>query len=240
MAEISLQVAALIASFFQSVVGIGFGMVAGPVVLMVLNDPAAVMISTLLSWLIALVLLPSLRQGTDWQMLQRLAIGAAFGLPFGLALLAFASISGLKLIAGLVIGGLTAAMTFGLPGVRTPGTRIDYLFGILGGIFGGCLAIPGPPAVMRMNGLGYPKATTRATMVTFFCLIWPIIFTGQWTVIGLTLATLWNTLTLIPATLTGVFIGNWAASRVSERFFRNLVLVFLCGTSVSLLVDAVL
>ncbi len=240
MAEILLQVAAFVAPFFQSVVGIGFGMVAGPVVLMVLDDPAAVVISTLMSWLIAVVLWPSLRRGADWAMLKRLAVGAAFGLPFGLALLVFAGIAGLKLIAGLVIGGLTAAMVFGLPGVRTPGRGMDVAFGVLGGVFGGCLAIPGPPAVMRMNGLGYPKAVTRATMVTFFCCIWPVIFAGQWAVIGVSEATLWNALVLVPGVLTGVLVGNWAASRVSERFFRNLVLVFLCGTSVSLLVDAVL
>lgn len=240
MAEIALQAAALIAAFFQSVVGIGFGMVAGPVVLIVLDDPAAVVISTLLSWLIALVLLPSLRRGTDWPMLRRLAIGAALGLPLGLILLTVSSIGGLKLIAGLVIGGLTAAMIFGLPGVRTPGRNVDYLFGILAGLLGGCLAIPGPTAVMRMNGLGYPKATTRATMVMFFCCVWPVIFAGQWSVIGLNQTTIWNTLTLVPATLAGIFLGNWAVSRVSERFFRNLVLVFLCGTSISLLVDAIL
>ena len=57
--------------------------------------------------------------------------------------------------------------------------------------------------------------------------------------IGVTEATLWNALRLVPAVLAGVLAGNWAASRVSERFFRNLVLVFLCATSVSLLVDAV-
>lgn len=240
MSEIALQAAALIAAFFQSVVGIGFGMVAGPVVLIVLNDPAAVMISTLLSWLIALVLLPSLRKGADWPMLGRLTGGAVLGLPAGLLLLTVAGITGLKLIAGLVIGALTAAMVFGAPGVRVPGRGMDYLFGILAGIFGGCLAIPGPPAVMRMNGLGYSKATTRATMVMFFCLVWPLISLGQWGAIGISEATLWNTLKLVPGVLAGVLIGNWAADRVSERFFRNLVLVFLTATSISLLLGAIL
>ena len=239
MAEILLHVAAFAASFFQSAVGIGFGMVAGPVVLTVLNDPAAVVVSTLMSWLIALVLVPSLRRGTDWAMLRRLALGAALGLVPGLVLLSIAGIAGLKLIAGLVIGGLTAAMVFGLPGVKTPGRGGDLVFGAMAGMFGGCLAIPGPPAAMRMTGLGFPKARVRATMVSFFCCIWPVILAGQWAVIGITSETLWNAAMLVPAVLTGVLVGNWAASRVSERFFRNLVLVFLCGTSVSLLVDAV-
>lgn len=240
MSDIVLQIAALLAAFVQSTVGIGFGMIAGPVVLIVLNDPAAVVISTLLSWLIALALLPSLRTGTDWPMLWRLTLGALLGLPFGLALLGASGIGMLKLIAAVVIGGLTAAMIFGAPGVRTPGRAMDYLSGIIAGIFGGCLAIPGPPATLRLSGLGYPKAAVRATMVTFFCLIWPAIFAGQWAVIGVQAETLWNAAVLVPGVLAGVFAGNWAAGRVSERAFRNLVLAFLCATSVSLFANAVL
>ena len=153
MSDIVLQIAAFIAAFVQSTVGIGFGMIAGPVVLIVLNDPAAVVISTLLSWLIALALLPSLRTGTDWPMLWRLSAGAALGLPFGLALLGASGIGALKLTAAVVIGGLTLAMMFGLPGVRTPGRGMDYLFGIIAGMFGGCLAIQGPLFLWCGRGL---------------------------------------------------------------------------------------
>ena len=240
MEELILQVAAFVAAVFQSAIGIGFGMVAGPVVLIVLDDPAAVVISTLMSWLIALVLLPGLFRGADWAVLRRFGIGAALGLPFGLVLLALSSIAGLKLIAGVVIGGLTLAMVFGLPGVRTPGRGLDGLFGGLAGLFGGCLAIPGPPATMRMAGLGHSKMAIRATMVSFFCVVWPVILAGQWAVIGITAETLWNAVSLVPAVLAGLFVGNWVAAKVSERVFRNVVLVFLAGTSISLLVDAVL
>ena len=240
MSDIALQIAAFLAAFVQSTVGIGFGMVAGPVVLIVLNDPAAVVISTLLSWLIALALLPSLRSGTDWPMVWRLSAGAVLGLPLGLALLGASGISVLKLIAAVVIGGLTAAMVFGLPGMRSPARGLDYLSGFIAGIFGGCLAIPGPPASLRMSGLGFSKVKNRATMVTFFCMIWPAVFAGQWAVIGVSSQTLWNALVLVPGVLAGILAGNWAAKRISERVFRNLVLVFLCATSVSLFADAVL
>ena len=41
LGTLALHIAAALAAFFQSVTGIGFGMIAGPVILMVLNDPAA-------------------------------------------------------------------------------------------------------------------------------------------------------------------------------------------------------
>ena len=235
---ILLHAATAIAAFFQSVTGIGFGMVAGPVVLVVLDDPQAVVISTLMSWLISLVLFPFLWRGADTAMLRRLTLGAAMGLPAGLGLLAISDADALKLIAGVVIGLLTALMLFGAPGTRQPGRAGDMIFGGLGGVFGGCLAMPGPTAALRLGGLGIPKATVRATMVCFFVAIWPLIFAGQWATIGISSATAWNALSLVPATLAGLAAGNWAASRVSERLFRGMVFFFLIATSLSLLTNA--
>lgn len=238
MGDLLLHVASLVAAFFQSVTGVGFGMIAGPVILIVLEDPGAVVISTCLSWLIALCLFPLLRRGTDFPMLWRLLAGAAMGLPLGLWLWSIADIQMLKLMAGIIIGLLTAAMLFGAPGVRTPGLGGDLFFGALGGVFGGCLAMPGPTATMRMTGQGYDKVVTRATMVSFFMGIWPLVFTGQAITRGLEAATLLNAITLVPATLAGIVAGNWAASRVSEQVFRRLVMGVLILTSVSLLGNA--
>lgn len=233
--QVLLHAASLVASFFQSVVGIGYGMVAGPVVLLVLEDPTAVVISTLMSWLIAVALFPKLRRGADWPMMARLTVGAAIGVVPGALLLSVVDIDTLKLIAGLAIAALTASMVFGLPGARTPGRSGDVIFGVLAGAFGGCLAIPGPPAALRMTGLGHPKSVVRATMVCFFCAIWPMVLLAQTATLSIEAETFWNALRLVPATLAGVVVGNLVAEHVSERLFRNLVIVFLLAASVSLL-----
>lgn len=233
--QVLLHAAAALAAFFQSAVGIGFGMVAGPVILLVLEDPAAVVISTCMSWLIALILFPWLRQGTDWPMMGRLTLGAVLGVVPGALLLGSVGIDVLKAIAGLAIGALTLAMIFGLPGMDRPGRTGDVVFGLLAGAFGGCLAIPGPPAALRMTGLGYPKKTVRATMVSFFCVIWAMIIAAQMTVLTIPVQTFWNALMLVPATLGGLAIGNWAADKVSETVFRRMVIVFLLAAAISLL-----
>ncbi len=235
-----LHIAAGIAAFFQSVTGIGFGMIAGPFVLMVLDDPAAVVISTLMSWMIALVLFPVVRRDVNWSLTGRLIGGAALGLPIGLALLAVADIQTLKLGAGLAIAALTALMVFGAPGTDRPGLPGDLIFGGLGGVFGGALAMPGPTAAIRASALGHPKTTVRASMMGFFVGVWPMIFAGQWIAIGITQETLWNAAALVPATLAGLAVGNYAASRVSEGFFRRVVIVLLFATAISLLGDAIL
>lgn len=239
MADIVLHIASLVAAFFQSVTGVGFGMIAGPVILIVLEDPAAVVISTCLSWLVALCLFPFLRRGADVGIMLRLLAGAVAGLPVGLWIWGIADILTLKLIAGVTIGSLTAMMLFGAPGMRTPGLRGDLVFGALAGFFGGCLAMPGPTATMRMTGQGYDKTITRATMVSFFMCIWPLIFAGQTVTRSISMGTWINAGLLVPATLAGIVLGNYAAARVSETFFRRLVVGFLILTSVSLLADVV-
>lgn len=233
-----LHAAAGIAAFFQSVTGIGFGMIAGPFVLMVLNDPAAVVVSTLMSWLIALVLFPALRPGAEWRLVGRLAMGAALGLPAGLALLAVADVQVLKVVAGLAIAALTALMIVGAPGTGRQGLAGDLVFGGLGGLFGAALAMPGPTAAIRIAGLGHGKAAVRASMVGFFVGIWPFILAGQWLALGFGSDTLWNAAKLVPATLAGLAVGNWAAGRVSEGFFRRVVILLLIATSASLLGNA--
>ena len=239
MDTVLLQIATFAAAFAQAITGVGFGMIAGPVVLVVLDDPAAVLISSAMSWLISLVLWPMLYRGTDVAMLKRLLVGAVPGALIGLAAFAMMDVATLKLVAGLAIGALTCMMLFGAPGTTTPGRGGDMSFGGFGGFLGASLSMPGPPAALRMGGLGYDKRTVRATMVTFFVCVWPFLVAGQALAIGLTSETLWNAASLVPATLAGILGGNWAAARVSEAFFRRLVFGFLILTSLSLLGNAV-
>ncbi len=55
-----LNVAVFGASALQSATGIGFGVIAGPVLLVALNDGSAIQISIVLNLLIAAFLAPSL------------------------------------------------------------------------------------------------------------------------------------------------------------------------------------
>ena len=232
---IFLHAAAVLAAFFQSVTGIGFGMIAGPVILIVLDDPAAVVISTCMSALIAYVLFPFVRHGADWRLTGRFLLGAAICIPLGAALLAFANIAVLKLIAGGAIAALTLLMVFGVPGSSRPGLTGDLIFGGLGGLLGAALAMPGPIAALRVSGLGHKKVVVRASMVGFFVGVWPMILAAQWIALDLTLQSFRNAALLVPATLAGLAVGHYAAARVSESFFRRVVIILLFATSLSLL-----
>ncbi len=57
-----LGIAVFGASALQSATGIGFGIIAGPALLIVLNDGSAIQVSVMLNLLIALLLAPTLWQ----------------------------------------------------------------------------------------------------------------------------------------------------------------------------------
>ena len=98
-----LIIAAFGASALQSATGIGFGVIAGPALLIALNDGSAIQISVLLNLLIALLLGPSLWQKFDRQLLKFLFIGLAIGTPLGLYIYLHMNIALLKLFAGLTV-----------------------------------------------------------------------------------------------------------------------------------------
>lgn len=228
------------AAFLQGVTGIGFALIAGPVLLLALNDGVAAPITALLTLAISVLLLPGAWRAVDRTLFLRFITAALLALPLGFLLFAVASPTLLKLIAGLVIGGLTAAMITGASAASaSPGRAGDAAAGALGGALGGALSILGPPLSLRMTALGLPKAVNRGTVIAFFVASYPVVFAGQ-SLLGAGGAgdTAFRALAYAPATLLGAVAGQLAASRVSEAFFQRLVQLVLIAMAASLILDS--
>ena len=76
---LALHLAVFAAALLQAATGIGFGIIAGPIILMVMNSASAIQVSILLSLMIALMLAPSLYGRADKPLLARLLLGAMAG-----------------------------------------------------------------------------------------------------------------------------------------------------------------
>jgi len=240
-ADLALQGIVALAASMQAITGIGFAMIAGPFILLALDDGSAVQVTSALSLLIAALLAPGLRARIDWRMFWRLCIGSMIGLPFGLVLFLVVDLDLLKLIAGLTVGLLTALIIFAprhTGGGQRPESSADWAVAGISGFFGGCLAMPGPTAAARMNARNFDKTVTRATILAMFLFLYPIILVAHGIVIGGARDALMTSVGLAPGAIAGTLAGAFAASRVSERAFRNLVLVLLAATSATLLAAA--
>ena len=234
-----LGIAIFGASALQAATGIGFGVIAGPVLLIVLNDGSAIQVSVLLNLLIATILAPSLRQKADRRLLKSLLIGLAIGSPLGLLIFLQMDISLLKVFAGLVV---LFTLFLVLRGNRaSPSSEGDVAgrfeqvsVGVIAGIMGGSLAMPGPVPAAWMSARGFDKDTIRATILVMFIAAYTIALLLQFALANISMDTLMLTAMLAPPTLAGILVGHILSSRISEAVFRRLLLVILAFTTVFL------
>ncbi len=241
-ATIILHAAVLIAALLQAATGLGFGLLAGPVILLVLNSGSAIQISLVLSLLICVVLAPSLVRSVDRTLLKRVMLGSVAGLPLGILLFRAIDVGTLKLLAGGAVFYMVLTVT---GAIRLPETHGDAQrardlgTGVLSGLMSTSLAMPGPAVAARMAALAQPKHAIRATVLMTLTLSNIAAIGFQGALVGIAKETLLLTAFLAPATLAGVFIGRLAVGRISERGFRIIVSVLLAITSLSLIANAV-
>ena len=243
-----LNLAVFGAASVQAATGIGFGALAGPILLLTLGNAAAVQITIVLSLLIALVLAPSLRREADRLVLRRLLVGSVLGLPIGIVIYVNADVALLELLAGVAVLAMAiSVLAAGRPGAdqdpaRGPSKRLarggTLAVGVLSGLMSTSLAMPGPPAAAWMAGRNFPKTTVRSTVLTLFVPSYAAAAVLQAWVATTTLETLSIMAKLTPATLLGLLCGHVLTSRMSDMTFRRIVLLLLWATALGLLVSS--
>ena len=234
-----LNVAVFGAAALQSATGIGFGVIAGPVLLIALNSGSAVQISIILNLLIASILVPSLWQQADRQLLTRLLIGLAIGSPVGLLIFLNVDIAVLKAFAGLAVAYTLFLI---LRNNRAPShaptlaakNSEQISIGVLSGIMGASLAMPGPIPAAWMSARGFSKETIRATILMMFVFAYVVALALQFGLAGMGADTMRFAATLAPSTVIGILVGRSLVNRVTEQTFRYLLVIVLASTAIIL------
>lgn len=237
---IAVNIAVFAAAALQSATGIGFGIIAGPILLVVLNDSSAIQVSILLNLVIAGLLTPTLWHNVDRQLLWKLVLGLAVASPFGVLLFLAMDIVWLKIVAAIAVG-LTLVLTVRnhrQPVTASPagsGVAEKSMIGIIAGLMGGSLGIPGPVPAAWMSSKGYGKEAIRATILAMFVFSYTIALVLQMTMANINADTYITALVLTPATLTGILTGRWLSGRLTEQTFKVILLVVLTATIALLL-----
>jgi uncharacterized membrane protein YfcA len=230
-----LHLAAFGGAFLQSASGIGFGVIAGPVILIAMNDGAAIQVSILLSFLIAALLTPSLYKAADRVLLKPLVAATLFGAPLGILVFLAIEVALLKVLAGLAVAFMAAAASGVLPLRKRQGaSHWSIGAGAISGAMSAALAMPGPAIAAYMAASGRAKVTTRATVLILVAISYPIAFACQALAVGVPQDALSLSALLAPATLIGVALGRLAVPLISERVFRVVVVTVLCATALGL------
>ncbi|MBU0726973.1 MAG: sulfite exporter TauE/SafE family protein [Alphaproteobacteria bacterium] len=228
------------AAVVRAFTGFGFALLAIPALVLILPPTQVVPFIFILEIGISMILLPHLWREVDMRGLRWLLPGALIATPFGGLLLLALSAEALRLGIGLVVLSAALLMWRGLSFRKAPGPLAALATGGLSGILNGAAGIPGPPVVLFYLSTPAANAVSRASLIAYFAII---------DILGVAVAaynglvdgeTLRWVLWLVPATVLGSVIGQYAFRRANPGLFRPIVLLVLLATGLAGAVKAML
>ena len=238
--ELALVAAVFAASLLQAATGIGFGVIAGPVLLIVMGDSAAIQVSIVLSTIISLILCPGCIGLVSAPLLRPLIAGAVIGMAGGAALFAAASLEDLKWGAAVAVLAMAAMATGFLeryPLFRKDSPSRRVLVGAASGAMTATLAMPGPPVAAYATAIRRGKAEIRATVLVANLFFYPVALAMQGVASGLATHALPLCALLALPVIAGALAGHVAMKHVSERHFRWLITAVLVAAAALLMTN---
>lgn len=215
------------AALMQSTFGFGAGLIAMPLLTLVLGLQMATPLFALLLATMSAIVVFSNWQQVSWPAVQQLIVASAIGIPCGVLLLQFAPAGLIIRALGLFLIGFSIyrLMQWQLPSLTSP--YWAYACGFMAGVLGGAYNTNGPPIVLYGTAQQWPQQQFRATLLGYF------LPSGVITVITHAVAGLWQADTLqlylycLPALLSAIAIGQILNRRLPQANFDTALSVIV-------------
>ncbi|OSP56392.1 hypothetical protein BV911_03125 [Pseudoruegeria sp. SK021] len=222
----------------------GVGMLATPVLAMVMSPVQAASILLPILALQDLVSITSYRRAVAWPVVWKLVPGAALGILTGYLFAASLPQAFMALALGVI------SVVFGTRGfVRSSrdtgpgkaGSRVGgIIFGFISGLTSMIAHAGAPPFQMYVLPQKLSKDLFIGTTIIFFAMmnytkIIPYIVLGQ-----LDLSTLWASALLAPWAVASGLAGLWIVRRVNPKTFEKVIFGLLVAVGLKLIVDGLI
>ena len=249
-----------VASVSQAAIGFGFAVVATPFLLLVFNSRDVIQMSIMLSFLIALILTPKIKDQINYDMLKRLIIGSLLGVPVGLFFFAYVSLDVLKLTVSIVILALTFFLIsrwytakeepFAVgeepvpfsPSLKKwlqePEQRNEIFVGLCAGALTTSVGMPGVPLALYFAMNNTRKDIVRSTTLAFFIVVYIISMVSQALTVKISLSVVISSSYLIPAAVAGVYLGHILFDKIDQKMFQILTNIILIITGFYMLIKS--
>ena len=225
----------LLAGLIQGLTGFGGGLVAIPLLCLIMDVKIAVPLSILSGLVITTTMAYEFRLLLDWRKILPLLIGSIPGVFVGTVLLKQADHVVINRLLGLLlicISGLN--LTIKLRPINPP-IIWGYVAGFLSGSITASVGAGGPPAIIYATLNDWRKDEIKATLTGFFVLN-GYVTAAVHTFNGIITQ---NVLGYFVATLLFVLLGTFAGSRISGRINRRtylrIVYVLLMGLGIMMM-----
>ena len=234
-----LLLATFFASLVQSATGFGFALIAVPFFLIVLNSSDAIQVVIIITLITSIIHWLLIRKETTLDLLRWLFVGCTLGFPAGVLIYLQLELDALKmLIAVLIIlisihNGWQMFRKHGateLPDSREAKPVVLTVVGLTSGMMASSMAMPGPPLMLYLSSTALDKNQIRATMFAFFTFSYAGALIMQSIFVGVGRQSWEMSVTLTPVAILGLIVGQFLSKRISETYFKALVLAILLLT----------
>jgi uncharacterized membrane protein YfcA len=232
----------LLASFAGALVaglsGFAFGLVAASIWLYILDPLQTATLIIAFGLIVQGYSVWKLRRALDWRKLWPFVLGAALGVPVGVAILTWANPEHVRAGVGafLVLYSLYALFRPTVTPVKAGGALADASVGFLNGVLGGITGLAGILVTIWCGLRGWPKDVQRTVFQPVA--VATFLMSALW--IGAKGAITADTVKLfligLPALLAGTWLGLKLFGRLNEAAFRQVVLVLLLASGAMLIV----
>ncbi|PUB24318.1 hypothetical protein C8K30_10964 [Promicromonospora sp. AC04] len=226
-----LVLAILVGGVLQRVAGMGFGLVAGPFIVLLLGAREGVLFVNAVGAVMALVVLWRMLRGVDWRRYAWLAAASVTTSVPAALLMRDASSAALEVTVGLVV---VLAMTLALVTSRLRGARRPFsenarwpllVTGVASGFGSVAAGIGGPPLAVYSVLDRWDPRRFAATAQPFFMTNALAAIAAKVTVGDVVLPAFpwWAWLIVAAALFGGVWLGELLAGRVSASATRKVL-----------------
>ena len=229
-----------IGSFFATVSGFGFALVATPLLAMIMPVKWAIIFILVLTVVLRILTMWRVWGEFNWKTVALTSIGSFVGMLPGSKVLHFISITHLQIFLGVVLLLATALMSlqYTVPIKNKTAGRLGA--GILSGFFGACTSVSGPPLVLYFLNERTDKTEMRANLIWIFGVTGVLMVGASYWAgnIG-TVGDLSYLYSMIPATFIGVLAGERMFRYLNQHLFRRLSLMIVLVGAVMMLFNGI-
>ena len=219
------------AALLQATNGFGFAVLAVPFFLLLAPPGEAIQITIMVTLAMSAVVVPRVRHAIDPSLLARLTIGSLMGLPIGLV----AALHADPLIVSAAAGGTIAVFAAVLainrlhprPMVLLLSPGRDMAAGAVAGVATALVGMSGPPVLIYLMLAGAPARMVRATLLSFFALIYAVTLASDMVFLGVRRADWLIAASLIPFAWVGGLIGLRLGDRLGDSAVTTLSILLL-------------
>lgn len=225
----------LLAGLIQGLTGFGGGLVAIPLLCLLMDIKSAVPLSILSGLAITTAMAYQLRHSLDRSRILPMLIGSLPGVVAGTVLLKAADQAMISRLLGLLLLIISAVNLTFRPKPLNPPVIWGYIAGFFSGAITASVGAGGPPVIIYTTLTDWKKDEIKATLTGFFVLngyITAAVHAGSGMITSETLTTFAAT---VPFVLLGTYAGSRIGGRINRRTYLQLVYVLLMALGVMML-----